>query len=136
MRISGNIKDASGDPIMGANIYVNTLNGIFGESSDFDGDFILDIGDKTITSPITISYIGYKTKQFQPNQLQNASIILEDDVESLDEIVIIGNKKQNSNELIEKPKTMKAVQKNKVIGYASLGLGFIAIAYILIKIEK
>ena len=136
MRISGNIKDTSGDPIMGANIFVNTLNGIFGENSDFNGDFILDIGDKTVTSPITISYIGYKTKQFQPSQLQSASIVMEDDVEALDEIVIVGTKKTNTNELIEKPKTIKAVQKNKIIGYASVGLGLISIAYILIKIEK
>jgi hypothetical protein len=136
MRISGKIKDASGDPIMGANIYVNTLNGIFGESSDFNGNFILDVGDKKITSPVTISYIGYKTKQFQPNQLQNASIVLEDDVESLDEIIIIGNKNRNSKELIEKPKTIKAIQKNKIIGYASVGLGLVALALILVKIEK
>lgn len=136
MRISGKIKDASGDPIMGANIYVNTLNGIFGESSDFNGNFILDVGDKKITSPVTISYIGYKTKQFEPSQLQNASIVLEDDVESLDEIVIIGNKNRNSKELIEKPKTIKAIQKNKIIGYASIGLGLVALALILVKIEK
>ena len=91
--ISGNIQNTLGEPLMGANVYADTLSGKQGGISDFDGDFKIDF-DQELSSPITVSYMGYKVN-FSPEELQNSQVILEESIEELD-TVFITNKKPKS----------------------------------------
>ena len=58
-----------------------------GTISDMDGNF-------TLAAPkdgtLTISYIGYKSQEIPVNGQQNLNIILDEDVEALDEVVVVG----------------------------------------------
>lgn len=128
MIISGNIKDNTGEPLMGANIYATlSSGGKIGGISDFDGNFNIDLGDKELSSPVTISYLGFQNKTFEPSQLNNANVVLSEGEEMLDEVVVIAKKK---------PKSKKGIEKNNLIGIASLGAGLLALGVILIKIKK
>jgi hypothetical protein len=123
--ISGNIQNTLGEPLMGANVYANTPNGKQGGISDFDGDFNVNF-DQELSSPITISYMGYKSKTFSPEELQNSQVILEESIEELD-TVFITNKK---------PKSKKKLEKNKLIGIISVGAGLLALGIILVNINR
>ena len=84
--VKGVVKDSKfGDPIIGASVLVKgTTNGTI---SDMDGNF-------TLATPkdgtLTISYIGYKSQEIPVNGQQNLNIILDEDVEALDEVVVVG----------------------------------------------
>ena len=51
-------------------------------------------GNFTLAAPkdgtLTISYIGYKSQEIPVNGQQNLNIILDEDVEALDEVVVVG----------------------------------------------
>ena len=99
--ISGNIQNTLGEPLMGANVYADTLSGKQGGISDFDGDFKIDF-DQELSSPITVSYMGYKSKTFSPEELQNSQVILEESIEELDTVFITNKKPKKQKEVREK----------------------------------
>ncbi|MDP5230291.1 MAG: TonB-dependent receptor [Cellulophaga sp.] len=86
--ITGNVKDAGGVPIGGANIIIKgTTNGTM---SDFDGNYTLS-ADLKGAQTIRVSYLGYATLEKQAN-LSGGKItldfILEESGEQLDEILL------------------------------------------------
>ena len=84
-RISGNVKDDLGNPIIGANVtVVGTTNGII---TDIDGNYQLTVspGDD-----IQVSYIGYVPQQFKVTNQSVYDIVLKEDTEVLDEVVVVG----------------------------------------------
>ena len=83
--IKGVIKDASGEPVIGASILENGTNN--GTISDFDGNFELQVPAGAI---LTISYIGYKNQEIKVIPGKPLNIILQEDSEALDEVVVIG----------------------------------------------
>ena len=83
--IKGNVKDAKGEPIIGASILEKgTTNGTV---TDFDGNFMLSAPKG---STIGISYIGYKSQDIINQGQSNLIVVLQEDTEVLDEIVVIG----------------------------------------------
>ena len=81
--ISGTIRDANGDPIPGANVLVKgTTNGTL---TDYEGHFSLNC--KT-GSTLVISFLGYKTVEIRASK--NVSVTMQEDVELLDEVVVVG----------------------------------------------
>lgn len=90
--VKGIVKDATGEPVIGANVLVKgTTNGTI---TDFDGIFQLNANQGDI---IVISFIGY-----QPQELPAAAdmnIILKDDTELLDEVVVIGYGQVKKNDM-------------------------------------
>ena len=84
--INGVVVDAAGEPIIGANILQKgTTNGTI---TDFDGKFSLNVPAQ---ATITVTYIGYKTQEItlKPGQ-KNIKITLQEDSETLDEVVVVG----------------------------------------------
>ena len=54
--VKGHVKDATGEPVIGANVLVKgTTNGAI---TDLDGNFVLNAPQN---STIVVSFIGYKT---------------------------------------------------------------------------
>ncbi len=89
--IKGSVKDANGDPIIGASVKVKGSK--TGTVTDVDGNFTLDV---PAGSELEISYIGYvkQTVKARPN----LSVVLEDDAVQLNELVVVGygvQKKEN-----------------------------------------
>ena len=85
-KVTGVVKDANGDPVIGASIVEKgTSNGTI---TDFDGRFTLDV---RAGSTISVSFIGYGTREFQiTSDGMNLTIKLEEDTEKLDEVVVVG----------------------------------------------
>ena len=84
--VSGNVKDPTGLPIPGVNVIVKHTN--IGTITDFDGNF--SVTNVEIGSTITVSYIGYITKEIVVVDSSRLTIQLEEDVAKLDEIIVIG----------------------------------------------
>lgn len=83
--LKGNVKDATGEPIIGASILqVGTTNGII---TDMDGNFSLNVPKN---ASINVSYIGYVAQTIPVNGQTFINIVLKEDVEALDEVVVVG----------------------------------------------
>lgn len=84
-KITGTVKDASGEPIIGANIVEKgTTNGSI---SDVDGQFTLTLPEN---ATLEISYIGYVTQELSVKGKSALKIVLSEDSQALDEVVVIG----------------------------------------------
>lgn len=84
-QITGKITDVKGEPIIGANIVEKgTVNG---NVTDLDGKFSLQVEDNAI---LQISYIGYLPQEVNTTGKTALSIILQEDMASLEELVVIG----------------------------------------------
>ncbi|MDR1203235.1 MAG: SusC/RagA family TonB-linked outer membrane protein, partial [Tannerellaceae bacterium] len=83
--IKGLVKDATGEPIIGANVVEKgTTNGII---TDLDGAFTLNISSNAILS---VSFIGYQTKEIPVDGKTSFNIVLEEDSKMLEDVVVIG----------------------------------------------
>lgn len=83
--ITGTITSSSGIPIPSVNITVkNTSRGV---TTNFDGLYSIKANENEI---LVFSYLGMKTKEVTVGLSDIINIVLEDDTESLDEVVVIG----------------------------------------------
>jgi len=90
-RISGVVKDASGEPVIGANVVVKgTTNGII---SDVNGNFTLNVDEGAV---LRISFIGYISQEVPVGNKTNLQITLAEDNQALSEVVVtaLGIKKE------------------------------------------
>lgn len=93
-KITGTVVDASGIPIIGANIMVKgTTNGTI---TDIDGHFSLDVPDNAV---LLISYIGYNTQIITVENKTKFSIKLSENTEALDEVVVVGYGTQRKSDI-------------------------------------
>ena len=83
--ITGTVKDASGEPLIGATVSLGGANGVI---TDIDGNFSLAGVDNGAT--LTVSYIGYQSKTVKVGNQVNYNIVLESNDKSLDEVVVVG----------------------------------------------
>ncbi|MDR2809412.1 MAG: TonB-dependent receptor [Tannerellaceae bacterium] len=83
--ISGTVTDATGEPVIGANVIEKgTTNGTI---TDVDGRFSLTVRDNAV---LTVSYIGYTQREVSVGNQQMLAIKLSEDTQRLDEIVVVG----------------------------------------------
>ena len=84
--VTGAITDESGTPVAGANVLeTGTQNGVV---SDFDGNFTITL--QKSPSDLTVSFIGFKSQKLAVSAGDNLSIVLQEDLEALDEVVVVG----------------------------------------------
>lgn len=95
-KVTGVVRDAAGEAIIGANIVVEGHPGV-GAMTDVDGKFSIDL--QGIRNPILlISYIGYNSQSVAVGSNKSLTITLQEDTQKLDEVVVIGygtNSKRN-----------------------------------------
>ena len=84
--VSGTVLDKTGESVIGASVVVKgTTNGTI---TDFDGKFTLqNVPDN---GTIQVSFVGYKTMDISVKGQSTVKIILEEDTETLDEVVVVG----------------------------------------------
>lgn len=83
--VTGTIKDAAGEPIPGVSVLVKGTN--LGASTDEQGKFTLQASESDV---LVISFIGYKTIERQVGNQTVFDIALEEDLATLDEVVVVG----------------------------------------------
>ena len=82
--VNGTVSDAEG-PIIGASVVEKgTSNGTV---TDIDGNFSLNVQPG---ATLVISYIGYMPQEIQVGGSGNINIVLQEDKQSLDEVVVVG----------------------------------------------
>lgn len=82
--VTGTLTDNSGEPLIGANVYVKGTQ--TGTVTDFNGDYELEIGPDA--EMLVFSYVGYGTKEVALEEgKDNYDVILGSEVE-LDEVVV------------------------------------------------
>ena len=84
-KITGIVKDANGEPIIGANVMVKGQS--IGTITDIDGQFMLDAPKDAV---LQISYIGYVSQEVKVTGKKELNITLKEDTETLDEVVVVG----------------------------------------------
>jgi len=94
IKITGVIKDISGEPVSGATIKVKGAT--TGTATDLDGKFILEVSENAV---LQISYIGYITQEIIATDGKILNITLLEDTEALEEVVVIGYGTQKRRDL-------------------------------------
>ncbi len=85
--IKGTVKDNSGDPIIGATVMEQGVQGN-GGVTDIDGNFTLNL--KGNTKKIKVSYVGMKSQTVNVAGKNSIKVTLDDDATSLNDVVVIG----------------------------------------------
>lgn len=81
--VKGIVKDATGEPIIGASVLVKGHTQ--GTVTDLDGKFELTAKPNQV---LVISYIGYSTQEVKATP--NVNVVLQEDAAALDEVVVLG----------------------------------------------
>lgn len=105
INVKGHVKDAQGEPIIGATVRVaNTQTATI---TDFDGNFTLKAN---AGADINVSYIGYQdaTAKAAPS----VEIVLQEDNAVLNEVVVIGYGVARKNDLTGSVTAIKPDEKN------------------------
>ena len=83
-KVTGVVSDSQG-PVIGASVVEKgTTNGVV---TDFDGNFTLEVKSG---ATLVISYIGYTTQEIAIGNQTTFNVTLEEDNNSLDEVVVVG----------------------------------------------
>ena len=106
--VKGIVKDASGEPIIGATIRVIGQDG--GAITDFDGNFTIKA---TPGAKIQVSYIGYKTVELPVSA--NMVVTLQDDTQLLTDVVVIGYGRAKKEDLTGSVTAIKPDEMSKGI---------------------
>jgi len=84
--VKGTVVDSNGMPLPGVSLVVkNTTKGV---STDFDGNFSIPEIQKGET--LVFSYVGFSTKEIVINDANLLTVTLADDLQSLEEVVVVG----------------------------------------------
>ena len=84
--VSGVVKDATGEPMIGVNVLVKgTTNGSI---TDLDGMYSIS-GVKN-SDVLVVTYIGFVTQEVKVGNLKTVDIVLKEDSKTLEEVVVIG----------------------------------------------
>ena len=105
--ITGQVKDATGEPIIGASVLINgTSNGTV---TDLDGNFSVNVQPG---ATLTISYIGFQKQQVAAT---NGMVITlqEDQAQQMNEVVVIGYGAVKKSDLTGSVTALKPDSKNK-----------------------
>ncbi|MBB3697086.1 SusC/RagA family TonB-linked outer membrane protein [Flammeovirga yaeyamensis] len=94
VKVSGKVVDEDGLPVPGASIRVEGTK--HGTASDFDGNYSIRA---KVNAVLMVTYIGFQNQRIQVLGRKQIDIALEPDVQTLDEMVVIGYGKQDAKEV-------------------------------------
>ncbi len=108
-KVQGVVVDNTGLPVIGATVLEKgTANGV---STGLDGDYTLMVKDAN--SVVEVSYIGYKTVELVASSTNLAKVTLEEDLQTLDEVVVIGYGTVKKNDMTGSVVAIKAEEMNR-----------------------
>ncbi len=108
-KVQGVVVDNTGMPVIGATVLeTGTTNGI---STDLDGSFTLTV--KSANSVIDISYVGYKSVALVASSTELKRVTLQEDLQTLDEVVVIGYGAVKKNDMTGSVVAIKADENNR-----------------------
>jgi TonB-linked SusC/RagA family outer membrane protein len=94
--IKGKVTDSSGQPIPGVSILLKGAEK--GTTSNFEGEYELTIENPS-NSVLVFSYVGMKTVEVSVNGRNTINTVLEDNVLTMDEVVVVGYGSQQKKDI-------------------------------------
>ena len=114
--VTGTVKDASGEPMIGVSVMVDGT--AIGAVTDFDGNFtIKDIPEKSV---LKISYIGFKEQKIAVAGKSSINVTMQEDAAALDEVVVVGYGTMKKKDLTGSVASVKTEDLAKVAGANAL----------------
>lgn len=94
--VNGTVSDEQGEPLPGVNVLAKgTSNGVV---TNFDGEYTINTtSNETV---LVFSYIGFATKNVLVGNQSIHNITLQEDTQSLDEVVVVGYGTQKKSNII------------------------------------
>ncbi len=84
--VKGQVTDKNGEAVIGATVMLKGSQ--TGTVTDFDGNF--ELKNVPASGVVVVSYIGFTTKEVSYRKGQTLSISIEEDSETLQEVVVVG----------------------------------------------
>lgn len=84
--VTGKVLDEGGMPIPGVSVYVKDTT--VGTTTDFDGEFSLTVSGEN--QVLVFSYVGFQQREITLQDQTYLEVTLENDVQALEEIVVVG----------------------------------------------
>ena len=86
--VSGTVKDANGEPVIGATVLVKGTN--IGTITDVNGKFQIKV-PTSANNTLTVSYVGMKNKEVPiSSNVSVVNIVMEEASQQLEDVVVIG----------------------------------------------
>ncbi|MDR0863840.1 MAG: SusC/RagA family TonB-linked outer membrane protein [Candidatus Symbiothrix sp.] len=114
--VSGSVTDATGETLPGVSIAVKGTNK--GTISDLDGKYKISVPNKNAI--LTFSFLGYTTKEITVGDKKEINVILNEDINNLEEVVVIGYGAVKKRDLTGAVSSIKASDIN-LTAAASVG---------------
>lgn len=112
--LQGRVVSANDEPIIGATIMANNTSQ--GTITDVDGKFKIKV---STNSKLTVSYIGYQKQEIDVAGRRALSILLKENVQTIDEVVVVGYGTVKKSDLTGSVATLKAKDSEEK-GYSSM----------------
>lgn len=109
--VSGTVKDHKGNPIPGVTIKIkDTKTGVI---TDGNGNFKITADEQSILIAVAV---GYKKLEVPVDGRVNLSLVLEEDISQLSQVVVIGYGKQSREKITDAITTVKGKELNQYAG--------------------
>ena len=86
INVTGTVRDNKGEPLPGVSVKIKGTT--TGTSTDVNGVFRLNL--PTGNETLVFSFLGFKTQEYPVNGKMNLDVRLQEDIQSLDEVIITG----------------------------------------------
>lgn len=107
--ISGKVTDSEGEPLIGVNAMVKGTSR--GAVTNIEGNFKLEASANDV---IVLSYIGFVTEEVPVGNRSNIEVSLMEDIESLQEVVVVGYGTQKKSDITGAVTSVKADQLQEI----------------------
>ena len=127
IKVTGRVMDEHGFPIIGGTVVIKERAGV-GVSTDAEGRYTIEcFPDETLV----YSYIGYITREEKASEANNITVILEEDVVTLDEVTVVAFGQQKKESVISsiatvRPQELRVPASNLTTAFAGRMSGVIA----------
>jgi len=93
--VSGQVKNTDGTTLPGVNVVIKGTNK--GITTDINGNYSIDV--ESPNAVLVFSFIGFQSTEINVNSQTTINVTLEEDVKSLDEVIVVGYGTQKKKDL-------------------------------------
>lgn len=116
INVSGTVSDTNGEPLPGASIIVKGTT--TGAQTDFDGNF--ELQNVSNSAILVVSYLGFISQEVTVNSKTTINISLQEDAQTLDEVVVVGYGTQKKADLTGSIATVKSEEISRTPSGAAM----------------